>query len=149
MVSRNVAQLYREQTVSLQSPERCPILNFGIAISCLIDQAVKASGENGVLDAAGTDAFWETIAVDVAANAPEYLMNAVAVLKSQAQKKKALIILSAMIVGTKVAGNIAAVNLPKQGVGHSSSDSNNQKCDASAEANKGKFRDFIYYEWPN
>lgn len=118
--------------------DMCSKSNISIAISCLIDAAVKASGENGPLEAAGTDAFWETIAADVAANAPEYLASAIAVIKSQAQKKKALIILSAMIVGTKVAGNIAAVNIPKGGVGAPDKTDSN-KCDPNAAANKGMF----------
>ena len=98
---------------------------------------MKASGADGPLEAAGTDAFWESIATDVAANAPAYLSAAIAVLKSQAQKKKALIILSTMITAKLYVGTIAAVKLPKAGVGEP--DDDNNKCDPSKPANQGTF----------
>lgn len=112
-----------------------------IAVSCIVDAAVKASGTNGPLDAIGTDAFWESIAVSIAENAPEYLANAYAVLQSQAQKNKALIIIGAILAGVKLSGPIAVVNIPAKGVGGSDSDSNDDsnKCDPSKPADKGTF----------
>ncbi|KAI0972375.1 hypothetical protein F4678DRAFT_460596 [Xylaria arbuscula] len=100
--------------------------------TCVIDAAVQASGDGGPLQSAATDEFWEAINVQVSQNAPEYLINAIAVLKSQAQKKKAQIILGAILVGYAAkTGPIAAVNIPVEGVGEP-----DKKCDPSIPANK-------------
>lgn len=99
---------------------------------------MKASGADGPLEAAATDAFWESIATNVAANAPAYLESAIAVLKSQAQKKKTLIILSAFLGAKLYTGPIAALKLPKVGVGEPDAP-DNDKCDPSKPANEGTF----------
>ena len=104
----------------------------------MIDAAVKASGEDGPLNAIMTDAFWDELGDLLAANAPEYLYNALAVLASQAQKNKALIILGSMMVATKLAGPIAVLKIPQAGVGSPTNNDNEPKCDPSADAHKGK-----------
>lgn len=106
----------------------------------MIDAAVKASGADGPLEAVATDTFWESITADVAKNAPEYLTSAISVLKSQAQKRKALIILSAIIIGKEIVGPLAAVKIPSNGVGEPTTDDNTEnknKCDPNKPVNKG------------
>lgn len=107
------------------------------AFACLVDASVQASGKDGPLEAISD--YVETIAVELAENAPVYLANAIAVLQSQAQKKKALLILAAMWAGIKVSGGIAAVNIPAKGVGsNTKQDDDSKKCDPSKPADKGK-----------
>ncbi|RDL33024.1 uncharacterized protein BP5553_08463 [Venustampulla echinocandica] len=106
------------------------------SVQCIIDAAVKASGESGPFDAVMTEAFWNQLGSLAATNAPEYLTSALAVLATQAVRNKALVILGAIIVGTKLAGPIAMLKIPEAGVGAPTSDHAKPKCDASAGANK-------------
>ncbi|KAL9108961.1 MAG: hypothetical protein Q9227_006357 [Pyrenula ochraceoflavens] len=101
------------------------------SLQCIIDKAVKLSGEDGLLDAMATDMFWKSIAVDVAANASKVLKNAIAVLKSQAQKKKALIMIAAIVAAPFIKGALATLSLPKLGVG--SKTKSDIKCDPNKE----------------
>ncbi|KAI8630263.1 hypothetical protein F5Y19DRAFT_429489 [Xylariaceae sp. FL1651] len=100
--------------------------------TCVIDAAVEASGVDGPLQGAATDEWWESIGISVSENAPVYLTNAIAVIKSQAQKNKSLAILAVILAGYIAKdGPIAAVNIPAMGVGEP-----DKTCDPSKPVNK-------------
>lgn len=67
--------------------------NYRAAVQCMIDAAVKASGENGPFDAVMTESFWNELGSLVAKNAPEYLVNTLALVATKAQRNKATVIL--------------------------------------------------------
>ncbi|KAI0513130.1 hypothetical protein F5B22DRAFT_612373 [Xylaria bambusicola] len=101
--------------------------------SCLIDAAVEASDVEGPLKGAATDSWWELLEIDIAQHAPEYLASAVAVLKSQARKKKTLAIVSLFLTGWVAKhGPLAGVRVPPGGVGKP--DEDKTKCDSSLPA---------------
>ncbi|KAI0836246.1 hypothetical protein F5Y06DRAFT_274599 [Hypoxylon sp. FL0890] len=100
--------------------------------SCLIEAASSASGEGGPLEGAASDAFWESIKAEVAENASSVLKDAIAVIKSQARKKKTLILVAVFLTATVLEGvndnddnSLAAINIPAAGVGSTTNEDKN------------------------
>lgn len=91
---------------------------------------MTASGQGGPLEGAAPDAFWESISAELAESASSTLKNLIAVIKSQAQKKKAIIMISVLMAAIALApvGNednpLGVVNIPAAGVGSPPSEPN-------------------------
>ncbi|KAI0116139.1 hypothetical protein F4776DRAFT_666462 [Hypoxylon sp. NC0597] len=100
--------------------------------SCLIEAASSASGEGGPLEGTASDAFWESITAEVAENASSVLKDAIAVIQSQARKKKTLILVAVFLTATVLEGAgdnddnpLAAINIPAAGVGSTTNEDKN------------------------
>lgn len=89
---------------------------------------MSASEDGGPLEGAASDAFWESIPAEIADNASSILKDLIAVIKSQAQKKKAIIIMGALMAAIALApaanedNPLGVVNIPAAGVGSPTSD---------------------------
>lgn len=107
--------------------------NIGSTVaSCLIEEASSASGEGGPLEGAASDTFWESIEAEVAENASSVLKDAIAVIQSQARKKKTLILVAVFLTATVLEGvkdnddnSLAAINIPAAGVGSTTNEDKN------------------------
>ncbi|KAI6090333.1 hypothetical protein F4821DRAFT_229091 [Hypoxylon rubiginosum] len=120
---------------NLRKTAEAAIQNCGVvrrkrtdAATCLIEAAVSASEDGGPLEGAASDAFWESIPAEIADNASSILKDLIAVIKSQAQKKKAIIIMGALMAAIALApaanedNPLGVVNIPAAGVGSPTSD---------------------------
>jgi hypothetical protein len=102
----------------------------------MVDRAIELTNGDGPLKNVADDKFWEELTITLAADANEYLVNAIAVLASQAAKNKALVILAGLVAGYKIGGAIATINLPKAGVGNVESTDDNSTCDKTKKADE-------------
>ncbi|KAI1758621.1 hypothetical protein GGR53DRAFT_528958 [Hypoxylon sp. FL1150] len=127
---------------NLRKTAEAALQNCGVArrkrtdsATCLIEAAVSLSEDGGPLEGAASDAFWESIPADIAENASSVLKDAIAVIKSQAQKKKAIIIMGALMAAIALApaanvdNPLGVVNIPAAGVGSpTSADEDEDTC---------------------
>lgn len=104
------------------------------------DRASKLSEDGGPLTSVESDGFWETLPANVAADAPSELTAVLAVIKSQARRKKTLIIYGAMTAlgaGVTLKGALRTIKIPAYGVGSKTKQGGNKKkCDPSKKADE-------------
>lgn len=112
------------------------MLTKTIVIQCMTNHAVELSGESGPLEAAASDEVWESLAIKLSSEAPEIIANAIAVLKSQAQKKKALVMFAAILAVPAIDFTLAAISVPADGVGAKPKTGGDQKCDPNKKVDE-------------
>ncbi|KAI1365560.1 hypothetical protein F5Y08DRAFT_338496 [Xylaria arbuscula] len=94
---------------------------------------LEASDVNGPLQGSASVEWWEALEVNMSQNAPQYLADALAVLKSQARKKETLVIVALYLAAYQLKhGPLGAVHIPPEGVG----EPEKMTCDSSKPADQ-------------